>query len=158
MEYMVRRAEIKDIPRILELLVQVDMVHHIGRPDLFKGPATKYTADELVQILMDEKKPVFVCTDVQDVPIGHAFCMHKQVIGDHVITDVKTLYIDDICVDETARGLHVGTALFRHVLAYAKQNGFYNITLNVWNCNPGAMKFYEAMGLQPRKVEMETIL
>jgi len=158
MEYTVRRAEIKDIPRILELLVQVDMVHHTGRPDLFKGPATKYTADELVQILSDDTKPVFVCTDARNVPLGHAFCMYQQVVGDHVLTDVKTLYIDDICVDETVRGQHVGTALYRHVLDYAQESGCYNITLNVWNCNPGAMKFYEAMGLQPRKVEMEMIL
>ena len=34
----VRRAQQDDIPMIMELLVQVDMVHHNGRPDLFKGP------------------------------------------------------------------------------------------------------------------------
>ena len=44
----VRRATEKDIPRILELLVQVNMVHHLGRPDLFNGPATKYTEEELL--------------------------------------------------------------------------------------------------------------
>lgn len=33
----VRRARTEDIPSILELLLQVDMVHHNGRPDLFKG-------------------------------------------------------------------------------------------------------------------------
>ena len=37
MKKMVRRAEVRDIPAILNLLVQVDMVHHNGRPDLFKG-------------------------------------------------------------------------------------------------------------------------
>ena len=154
----VRRAEIKDIARILELLVQVDMVHHNGRPDLFKGPATKYNATELEGIIKNDQTPVFVCVNEEDVAIGHAFTMHKQIFGDSVLTDVKTLYIDDICVDETVRGQHVGKQLYDYVLGYAKEQGFYNVTLNVWTCNPSAMKFYEAMGLKPQKICMEQIL
>ncbi|MCR4851441.1 MAG: GNAT family N-acetyltransferase [Lachnospiraceae bacterium] len=154
----VRKALEKDIPRILELLVQVDMVHHNGRPDIFKGPATKYDADELKDILKDPKTPVFVCVDDNDIPQGHAFCVHKQEIGDHVLTDIRTLYIDDICVDENSRGRHIGKALYDHVIEYARREGFYNVTLNVWSLNPSAMKFYEAMGLKPQKVGMELIL
>lgn len=155
---MVRRATTNDIQRILELLVQVDMVHHNGRPDLFKGPATKYNAEELQKIIDDETTPVFVCENDEGYVLGHAFCIHKQVIGDSVLTDVKTLYIDDICVDEKTRGQKVGTQLYNYVVDYAKKNNFYNITLNVWTCNPGATKFYEAMGLKPQKTCMEQIL
>ena len=155
---VVRRAEEKDIPRILELLVQVDMVHHNGRPDLFKGPATKYNEEQLKAILPDDTKPVFVCVDEDGVVQGHAFCVHQQVVGDSVLTDIRTLYIDDICVDEQARGRHVGSALYDAVIAYAREQGFYNVTLNVWTCNPGAMKFYEAMGALPQKICMEKIL
>ena len=154
----VRRAEKKDIPRVLELLVQVNMVHHNGRPDLFKGPATKYNAKELEEIFANDETPVFVCVDEKDVVLGHAFTIHKQIVGDSVLTDVRTLYIDDICVDEAARGQGVGKMLYDHVIVYAKQQDYYNVTLNVWSCNPGAMKFYEAMGLKPQKVCMEVIL
>ena len=89
---MVRPARTTDIPRILKLLIQVDMVHHEGRPDLFKGPATKYNAEELEAILADPKTPVFVFVDDSGLVSGHAFCIEKQVIGDSVLTDVKTLY------------------------------------------------------------------
>ena len=154
----VRKATEKDIPKILELLVQVDMVHHLGRPDIFKGPATKYSAEELKVILQDDKTPVFVCVDENDVPLGHAFCVHKQELGSSVLTDIKTLYIDDICVDSAARGKHVGKTLYDHVIAYAREQGCYNVTLNVWTCNPGAMKFYEAMGLVPQRIGMEKVL
>ena len=153
----IRRAEEKDIPGILKLLVQVDMVHHNGRPDLFKGPATKYNAEQLKQIIADDNTPVFVCVEGDEV-IAHAFCIHRQVRDDNVLTDVRTLYIDDICVDEETRGKHVGTALYEAVVKYAKEQGFYNITLNVWSCNPTAMRFYEAMGLHPQKICMEKIL
>ena len=154
----VRRAEIKDIPGILELLVQVDMVHHTGRPDIFKGPATKYNAEELKSILNDDHTPVFVCTDDEDNILGHAFCIHKQEMDNSVLTDIKTLYIDDICVNEKMRGKHVGRSLYEHVLEYAKAGGFYNLTLNVWTCNPGAMKFYESLGFSPQKIGMEMII
>ena len=154
----VRRALEKDIPGILNLLVQVDMVHHNGRPDLFKGPATKYNAEELRQIIEDDTTPVFVCVDDKEFVCGHAFCIRKQEKDNSVMTDIKTLYIDDICVDETKRGQHVGKTLYEHVLEYARENGVYNITLNVWTCNPGAMKFYESLGMVPQKIGMEVIL
>ena len=156
---MIRRAEQRDIPDIMSLLVQVDMVHHNGRPDLFKGPATKYSEEELAVILRDDSRPVFVLTDETDSHVlGHAFCMMQQHIGDRVLTDIKTLYIDDICVDENARRQHVGRRLYEAVLAYARACGCYNVTLNVWACNPDAQAFYESCGMKPQKTGMETIL
>lgn len=154
----VRRAEGRDIPRILELLVQVDMVHHNGRPDIFKGPATKYDENELKDILNNEETPVFVCVDENDHVLGHAFCIYKQVLNDSVLTDIRTLYIDDICVDEAYRGKHVGSELYHAVLAYAKEHEFYNVTLNVWSCNPTALRFYESLGMVPQKIGMEQII
>lgn len=158
MDLNVRKATEKDIPKILDLLAQVKMVHHNGRPDIFKGPATKYDEEELRAVIHNEETPVFVCTDENNAPLGHAFCIHRQVLGDSVLTDIRTLYIDDICVDKDARGKHVGKTLYDYVIAYAKKQGFYNVTLNVWTCNQAAMKFYEAMGLKPQRIVMETIL
>lgn len=158
MKLSVRRAVLTDIPKIMDLLLQVDMVHHMGRPDIFKGPAAKYNEQELEEIIKNDETPVFVCVDEDDIPLGHAFCIHKQITGDSVMTDIRTLYIDDICVDEKARGRHVGKNLYEHVVDYAKDQGFYNITLNVWSCNPGAVKFYEVMGLVPQKIGMERVL
>ena len=154
----VRRAENKDIEKILDLLIQVDMVHHNGRPDIFKGPVTKYDAEQLKDIIKDDNRPIFVCVDDNDLVLGHAFCIHQQVLKHAVLTDIKTLYIDDICVDEDARGKGVGKMLYEFVKEYAKEKGFYNITLNVWECNPTAIKFYESRGLKPQKIGMETIL
>ncbi len=156
--FSVRRAGEEDIPQILKLLIQVDMVHHEGRPDIFKGPATKYDAAQLKELLKNDADPVFVCVDEADTVMGHAFCIHKQEIGNNVITDIKTLYIDDICVDEAARGKHVGTALYEAVKQYAKENDYYHITLNVWTCNPVARSFYESLGFTPLKTEMEVLL
>ena len=152
----VRRAEARDIPAILDLLVQVDMVHHEGRPDLFRGPATKYSAEELEAILADEGTPVFVCEEDGRV-LGHGFCVLEHD-GGRVMAEHDTLYIDDICVDENARGRGVGRALYEEITAFARAKKCYRVTLNVWSCNPGAKAFYEKLGMEPYKVGMEKIL
>ncbi len=155
---IIERAQIKDMDGINKLLKQVLMVHHNGRPDLFKADVKKYTDEELATIIEDDSRPIFVARNEQGVVMGYAFCVYQQYVNNNILTDVKTLYIDDLCVDETLRGQHVGKQLYDYVLAFAKENGFYNVTLNVWSCNEGAMKFYEKCGLKPQKVGMEVIL
>lgn len=154
----IRRAEEKDMEGINKLLQQVCLVHHKGRPDLFKFGAKKYTDDELKAIIHDDKRPIFVATDEKGTVLGYAFCIFQQHLNNNILTDIKTLYIDDLCVDETIRGQHIGSGLYQAVLAFAREQGCYNVTLNVWSCNTSAIKFYEAMGLKPQKVGMEVIL
>ena len=153
----VRRAAERDIPAIMELLRQVNRVHYEGRPDLFR-PATKYTQDELRDILHNEDTPVFVCEGEDGRVLGHGFCVLERPENTRLLTDILTLYIDDICVDEAARGHGAGRAIYERILAYARERGCYNVTLNVWSCNPGAMRFYEKLGLVPYKVGMEKVL
>lgn len=153
----IRFAQEKDLPEINKLLYQVCMVHVNGRPDLFKAGAKKYTDSELMEIINDEKKPILVAADENDIVRGYAFCIFQEHKSGS-LTDIKTLYIDDLCVDEDYRGQHIGTLLYNAVLDFAKKNKCYNVTLNVWSCNESAMKFYEKCGLKPQKVGMETIL
>ena len=153
---MIRKAAKEDIQRIIELLHQVNMVHHVIRPDLFKPHTTKYNEQELEAMLDDDSKPIFVFDD--GMVLGYAFCQVSEVKNNQLLEDIKTLYIDDICVDENARGKHVGKALYEHVLEYAKSIGCNNITLNVWEGNKPAQRFYRNMGMQVQKTTMEIIL
>ena len=154
----IRRAKQSDMDGINKLLRQVLMVHHNGRPDLFKADAKKYTDEELAEIIADDTKPIFVAVDENCQVLGYAFCVLIQHIDDNILTDIKTIYIDDLCVDEKLRGQHIGKSIYEYVLKYAKEIGCYNVTLNVWACNESAMKFYEKCGLVPQKIGMETIL
>lgn len=154
----IRKAKPQDMDGINNLLLQVCLVHHKGRPDIFKYGAKKYSDEELLAIILDDKRPIFVAVDEKETVLGYAFCIFQQHLNNNILTDIKTLYIDDLCVDENIRGQHIGKQLYDAVLAFAKENGFYNVTLNVWSLNEGAMKFYEACGLKPQKIGMETIL
>ena len=153
---MIRRAEHRDTEKIMDLLLQVLTVHHNGRPDYFKPNCRKYTDAELAAIIDDDTRPIFVYDDSSVK--GYAFCVIQETKGDNVRCDMKTLYIDDLCVDENERGNHVGKSLYEHVKKYAKEIGCYNLTLNVWECNPSARAFYDKQGLTPLKTTLETIL
>ena len=150
----IRRADENDMPKIEDLLSQVLLVHHKGRSDLFKKDVRKYTTSELRELLKDDLRPVFENEEIY----GYAFCVIKQTKNDNILCDLKTLYIDDLCVDENARGKHIGKALYDYVKDYAKKIGCYNLTLNVWECNGSAKAFYEKMGLKTQKTMLETIL
>ncbi len=153
---MIRRADKNDIGGLIELLHQVDMVHHQIRPDLFKPYTTKYNEQELEALLSDDSKPVFVYDDGE--VLGHAFCLITEVKDDKLLQDVKTMYIDDICVHEKARGRHIGKSLYEYARDYARSIGCYNITLNVWEGNSPALSFYREMGMEVQKTTMEIIL
>ena len=157
----IRRATTADMPGIIKLLDQVLMVHYNGRPDLFRAGTRKYTDSELAAIIADDERPIFVAVEKGAAPgeiLGYAFCVVEDFSHSNNMAPVRTLYVDDLCVDEDARGKHVGSTLYHWVVDWAREQGFYNLTLNVWSCNPGAQKFYERMGLKPYKVGMELIL
>lgn len=153
---MIRKATEQDIPRLIELLHQVNMVYHELRPDLFKPHTTKYDELQLRQLLSDALTPVFVYE--QNTVIGYAFVRVEQTQDDRLLQDRRTLYLDDLCVDETARGQHVGRQLFDYVHDWAKEQGCQSLTLNVWAGNKAALAFYSGLGMFTRKTCMEVKL
>lgn len=155
---IIRRAEERDIPRMGELLLQVCRVHHEGRPDLFRAGGRKYGDGELRDLLKDAERPILVALDETGLVLGYAFCVYQRHRGEGSFNDMTTLYLDDLCVDESCRGRHVGRALYEAVLDMAREAGCYNVTLNVWSCNESARRFYERCGLKPQKLGMECIL
>ena len=156
----IRRACERDLPGVDRLLGQVLAVHAEGRPDLFRAGTRKYTDDELLAMFDDDSRPVFVAVDEKDGErvLGHAFCEVQDYRASNNMQPFVSVYVDDICVDEACRGRHVGSALYRHVIEFARGLGCHNVTLNVWECNPGARAFYDAMGMTPLKTCLEQIL
>ena len=154
----IRPAQESDIPRLGDLLLQVCRVHNQGRPDLFRAGGRKYDDEELRRLLKEPDRPILVAEDENGWVSGYAFCVYQYHKGEGSFNDITTLYLDDLCVDETSRGQHVGRALYQTVLDLARRTGCYNVTLNVWSCNESAMRFYENCGLKPQKVGMEVIL
>jgi len=154
----IRKAEEKDIPRIMELLGQVLELHAEIRPDIFIPGTTKYTVTELAELLKQEDKPIYIAVNDEDVCRGYAFCQLKEQDFSTNMVQFKSLFIDDLCVDKDARGQHIGEYLFEYVKQEAKKLGCYEVTLNVWAGNTSAEHFYEKMGMKTQERRMEYIL
>lgn len=154
----IRKAQEKDVSRIVELLGQVLQIHAEIRPDIFIPDTTKYTEQELATLLKDEKKPIYVAVNEEDVCLGYAFCQVKEQPFSNNMVQFQSLFIDDLCVDRFARGQHIGESLFDYVKQEAKKMGCYEVTLNVWAGNTSAEKFYEKMGMKTKERQLEYIL
>ena len=157
-EMKIRKAEKKDIPRIIDLLGQVLQIHAEIRPDIFIPGTTKYTLCELTELLKQENKPVYVAVDEDDLCMGYAFCQLREQPFSTNMVPFKSLFVDDLCVDKQARGQHIGESLFEYVKQQAKELGCYEVTLNVWTGNTSAEHFYEKMGMKTKERQMEYIL
>lgn len=151
------KAKACHVASILELLKQVNNVHHYGRPDLFEKDKTKYTQEELSSLLTRDDMLILVAEEEGKI-VGHCFCVIEKYENDHNMVDRTTLYIDDICVDENERKKGIGELLYKKALDEAKRMGCYNVTLNVWNCNREAQAFYGKMGMNVFKTGMEIIV
>ena len=154
---VIRKAKLTDIDRLSELLYQVHNLHAEGRPDIFQKGKQKYSKEDLESVLTNSQTPVWVAEEKRKV-VGYIFCIYEEVKDHTSLTDRKTLYIDDLCVDKEFRQKGIGKALYNYVKMIAKSKGCYDVTLNVWNLNPGAIAFYEKLGLKPMKTYMEEIL
>lgn len=154
----IRKAEEKDIPRIMELLGQVLEIHAEIRPDIFIPGTTKYTVTELAELLKQEDKPIYLAVNDEDVCRGYVFCQLKEQDFSTNMVQFKSLFIDDLCVDKDARGQHIGEYLFEYVKQEAKKMGCYEVSLNVWAGNTSAEHFYEKMGMKTKERKMEYIL
>ncbi len=154
----IRNAERKDAAGVLALLSQVLELHAAIRPDIFIAGTTKYTEDELNSIFLDEARRTYVAVDENERVLGYAICILKEQPFSNNMVPFTSLFIDDLCVDEAARGQHIGKALFDYVKEQAKALGCYEVTLNVWEGNDGARAFYDRMGMKPKETQLEYIL
>ena len=156
-DIIIRPAVESDIPRLEALLYQVHGLHAEGRPDLFIPGCKKYTADQLRGLLTDRVNTPIFAAILEGELVGYCFCV-RQAQTAASMRKITTLYIDDLCVDAALRGRGIGKVLYDYAVEYARENGYYNLTLNVWACNPSAMRFYEKCGLAVQKVGMELVL
>ena len=109
-------------------------------------------------MVKNKEKPIYVAVNEADVCVGYAFCQLQKKPFSNNMVQFKTLFIDDLCVDQQARGQHIGESLFEHVKEEARKMNCYEVTLNVWSGNTSAEKFYEKMGMKTKERQMEYIL
>ncbi len=145
---LIRESKKEDSPAVYSLLRVIAELHKTGRPDIFVDLVSKYTLDEVGARLSQNDSGVFVA-EYQSNVVGYVFCEVKTEGSG------KTLYIDDLCVDQSVRRMGIGRMLIDKAAEYAKQKNCCRLMLNVWEFNKSAVEFYENYGFETRSRHME---
>ncbi|MBQ7699562.1 MAG: GNAT family N-acetyltransferase [Clostridia bacterium] len=151
---IIEKAKKEQAKEIVTLLKYICEVHRKGRPDVFISGQPKYDEEAVCRLIDDENYRLVAATEDGYV-IGYMIAkIVENESGPHIKT-VKTLYIDDICVDKRYAHKGVGTALFEEAKRIGKGSGCERIDLNVWAFNGAAIEFYKKMGMSVSRMSME---
>lgn len=157
MNTIIRKTIPDDLPGIVKLLFEIDELHNDSRPDIFKAHSSKYTLDELGELLCNEKYTLISAIDQNsdNSVIGYLICISQEIKETVMLLPRKIFYIDDFCVSKVCQHNNIGTQLFEFAKEYAKSNNFDSVELNVWEFKGNARKFYEKCGMTMQKSTME---
>lgn len=140
MKVTIRRAEARDVPRMLELVVELAVYEK--EPD-----AVSVTGEEMRNAAFGPR-PVWwgwVAETAGDAGarkiVGLAICYER-----YSTWKGRRLHLEDIVVTEDARGQGVGERLFRTCAAHAVEQCYSGMFWQVLDWNTDAIRFYERLG------------
>lgn len=154
---MVRFAKEDDLPQVNVIRRQVNELHATGRPDIFKRGFDGEVVEMAAAYMRREDCGVVVCERdgricgfamLRDITRPESPYMHAR----------RYLDVDEFGVDEGCCRQGVGHELMQWLRAYAREQGFGKLELNMWAFNEGALKFYEREGFVTYRRYMETDL
>ena len=149
MEIRVRLAEMEDAGRVNALYRALAELHKAARPDVFASLA----ADTMpvAAALIGDNGLILVAEDESGVVQGMIMGKVRGYRGQ----PAQILWIDDLIVEDAARGKGIGSALLQAARDYGRQQGCTRLELNVWAFNETAVRFYEKNGLQVQRYILE---
>jgi GNAT superfamily N-acetyltransferase len=133
----VRRATEADVPRLLELLVQLG-------PEREEPGATETYRTAFREIARDPRQQILV------VEAG------ARIVGTAVLIVIANLshqgrpwaVVENVVVDERERGSGHGALLMRHAVEEATRAGCYKLSLTSNKRRTDAHRFYKRLGFQ----------
>lgn len=132
---IIRKGLKEDMPAVLDLIKELAAFEN--EPD-----AVVITAEELVKDGFGEN-PLFqtFVAEADGEIIGTALFYYR-----YSTWKGKTIHLEDLIVKQEKRGTGAGSALYKEVLKFAKQDGVRRVEWVVLNWNTHAIEFYERSG------------
>jgi GNAT superfamily N-acetyltransferase len=135
MNVVIRRAEARDVPRMLELVKELALFE--------RAPEEVTVTEAHMRDAGFGPDPVWVgwVAELDGSIKGMAVCYER-----YSTWKGRRLYLEDIIVTEHARGHRIGERLFRTCAAYAVEKGYSGMLWQVLDWNVDAIRFYERFG------------
>lgn len=149
----IRNAQLEDINKISELMLQVAKIHSNARKDVFKEKNIEEINIE-VNNRINNKENILIAEENNNI-CGVIIYKSKEVKEHINLKDRTILWIDELIVDEKVRKMGIGKKLFSEVKRIAKDKKYDAVELNCWNFNEQAIQFYEKCGMNTQRLIME---
>ena len=135
MDYNIRQASPKDMPRVLELIKELATFEK--EPD-----AVIITAEDLVKDGFGDY-PLFACfvAEINGIIEGMALVYFR-----YSTWKGRTVHLEDLIVRQEMRGTGLGSALYKKVLDYSREQGVKRTEWVVLDWNTPAIDFYQRSG------------
>lgn len=140
MDFKIRKAVPRDMPRVLELITELAVFEK--EPDAVEITIADLQADGF------GKNAAFNCfvAEVKGQIEGIAL-----FYGRYSTWKGKVLHLEDLIVNQNIRGSGLGTALLDEVVRYGNQLGVKRICWEVLDWNESAIEFYQKKGADVKR-------
>jgi ribosomal protein S18 acetylase RimI-like enzyme len=144
---MIRVARAPDFPGLAKLVDEVDALHRIAMPWLFREGADPRHEQALAEFSSQEDHAILVAET--DGTLAGAIWVYLRAPSRHVIVQPTTVAeIDMLVVASTSRRQGIGSQLVLAALAWAEERGATRTELGAYELNQTALAFWEAVGFK----------
>ena len=146
----IRPARAGDLPQAAELFGQLDRFQSAWR--VFEPrPTLKDEAEQRYREALEGAGSRLMVAEVEGEVVGIA---HGHLLQISSISDEIVLEVENVFVAPSHRRRGVAEALVRALGDFAHGRGVRRMALKTYSHNEGAMRFWEALGFEPRWVQM----
>ena len=143
---MVRLGTTKDIEQTNIIRKQVNELHVLGEPTVFKGFSKEL--EEHIKNFVNDKTKSFLVYEKDDKILAYAMLEFVTKPETSYRYEQKYLEVQELGTLEGFKGKGYGKLVMQKIEEIAKQNNFNQIQLNMWTFNDKVLNFYEKIGFE----------
>ena len=148
---MLELATLSDREAVNTMAREVHAMHVEWRPDIYEMVDELYPEDRFLEAV--QNRSLYVAK-ISGVAVGYVSLKIRDYNWPGVVKR-KVMVVDEICVEESARGQGIGKAMMEDVHALAKAFRCTDMQLGVYPQNDGAVTFYQKCGFTIRSIDMQ---
>jgi diamine N-acetyltransferase len=144
----------RDAHLLAQLNEEVQRLHHVMRPDIFKAWNAESITEAFDKMLNSTAFLAYVAY-FEGRAVGYVLLRLSGSAENAFSYALRFIYLDQILVMEEFRGKGIGKALLRQVYDLARQEGIHLVRLDHWTDNAGAKEFFGKNGFRYYNERME---
>jgi len=144
--YSIREATEEDYGELCEVFEEVDALHRVALPHVFREPVGPARSKEFISGIIANEDAALLVAEGDGRIIGLVYIIVREASDIPIVVPRRYAVIDAIVVRKRFRRSGVGRWLAERAHRWAIDKGVTQVELNVWEFNRGAIAFYERLG------------